>query len=93
MERIGSNENPEICIYRRDHHLRLMTDWKLPEPNVLVALASLAVHLEEYIEGGGTAANFFDIQSCSALMELPYLKEWLDSVPSVLKPVKRSDDK
>ena len=57
----------------------------------MIALASLAVHLEEYIEDGGTAASFFDIQSCDALMEIPYLKEWLDSVPSVLKPVKRSD--
>jgi hypothetical protein len=58
-------------------------DWKTPNTQVLVALASLVVHVDEAIE----TKHPLDLLATQGLMHT--VKEWVDSVPDVLKPVKR----
>lgn len=64
-----------------------MTDeWKEPPTNVLLSLASLLIHLEE---GLSTQGKKIDEYAVKGIIKSPWLKEWLDSIPEVLLPVKR----
>ena len=60
--------------------------WDNPPSNVLIILASLAVHLDEMIFG---QAHDLDIAAVQGLLKNADLREWLESVPEVLLPVKR----
>jgi len=63
-------------------------DWDTPTQPVLVMLASLYIHIEEVME----SKEKLDWASVIGLMRNPAVKEWVDSIPDVLKPVKRSNE-
>ena len=64
------------------------SDWKTPSTQVLTALASIVTHVEEYFDSPPMHREW-DSMSAWALLQSPYVKEWMDSIPDVLKPVKR----
>ncbi len=64
-------------------------EWKQPSVAVLVGLASLFVHQEEYYDD--PKERFFDGASVRGILANPEIKEWIESVPKVLKPLKRSE--
>ena len=66
-----------------------MTDnWKTPPMSVLIALASLFVHEEEHYGPGG---HLFDRASIKSILHNPEVRTWIDSVPTVLKPLRRDE--
>ena len=65
-----------------------MDEWKHPTVAVLVGLASLYVHQEEYLEG---PKHFFDEASIRGILASPEIRAWIESIPKALKPLKRSE--
>lgn len=64
-----------------------MSDKLQPSVSVAIKLASIAVHVEEFNQGGGHAV---DIQVATALCSDPEVVAYLDLLrPLALLPVKR----
>lgn len=60
----------------------------LPDPRVAVALASIAVHADEYTREGG---HHFDALALRASLDTPGVREYLDELAGLgLTPVMRS---
>ena len=67
-------------------------EWKHPSVPILISLASILVHIEEFNTEKSPVVRLMDMQSIVALMDMDYVRHWLASVPSVLKPEKRGGE-
>jgi len=62
-------------------------DWDEPPKSVVILLASVLVHVQEMLGPGG---HQMDTLALKGLMANPTLQAWLETVPEVLLPEKRS---